>query len=268
MVERVLLDKLMRVDTLYRAEWDRYFVVDQVGTNSTTKATLKVDGAVVLEIFNKLALLNERDIERFPPFPLGSNYIVIPPRKIFEFSGSSGSMMRLKGFLYILAPGEAMAEAHNVRFSEQPKRYYVYDTATGGIGESATWADKEEHTVIDKTCDPGEEWLYDTILYCRRTGIVAGSIGFIAMRPYIDDRPLDNIDPTLGPIGVASEKGHHYADTTSYFIPVPLKEMPVKLTPGRNLKIKARNISGAEITTGAGQEAKLEIAVVRQRELV
>jgi len=262
------LDKLIKTGILYRAEDDKYLLVDQLGTDSTTKASLKVDGSVVIEIINKLALLNERDIERFPPMPLGNNYIVIPPKKPFTFEGSTGSLMRLKGFQYILAPGEVPAAAHMARFAEQPRKYFVYEIGTGGIGASATWVKDGEYTAINVTCDPGEEWTFDKILYCRRTGIVVGSIGFIAARFYVEDRPLDNIDPALAPLGVASEKGHHYADTTSYYIPVPMKDMPIKLTAGRNLKIKAVNISGADITTGAGQEAKLEVAIVKERKLV
>ena len=116
MPERYILDKALKHDTLYRSEPDIYYVVERVGTDSTSKAKLEVDGSTVLEILNTIARPHPTDANRFPPLELQKNYIVIPPDKTFRFTGSSGSIMRILGSLFSLAPGEVMVPAHASRF--------------------------------------------------------------------------------------------------------------------------------------------------------
>jgi len=269
MPERYILDKALKTGTLYRTEDDKYLVVEAVGTNSTTKGKLTVDGAIVLETIDDLARLQPRDIERFPPMDLKALRVIIPPEKPFMFEGSSGSFLRMVGALMILAPGETVPSADLARFTEQPRKYYTYDTGTGGIGASATWAKDDEYTVIDTTCAAGERWTFDRFAYVRRTGVIADdTVGAIALRFYLDDRPLELIDPARAPLGIDTLRGHYYADTTSYYIPFNLERMPIVLEEGRNRQVKARNISGADITTAAAEEAKVEIHLVKQRELV
>jgi hypothetical protein len=267
--EKYLLDKVLKAGVLYRAEDDKYFVVESAGTNSTSQGKLTVDGSVVLELVDKIAGLQDRDVNRFGPLDLGKNYVVIPPKKPFSFSGASGSVLRIRGSLMVLGPGEGIPTPHLARFSEQPRRYYTYETGINGIGASSSWPADAEYTIIDVTCPPGERWIFDRFMKVRRTGILEDdTAGVIALKFYINDRPLDVIDPALCPHGIDTLTGHYYADTTSYLVPVDLSGMPIVLEPGRNLKIKARNISGAAITTGAGEEAKVEVTIVKQRELI
>jgi len=42
-------------------------------------------------------------------------------------------------------------------------------------------------------------------------------------------------------------------------------EMPIILEPGHSLRIAARNISGTAITTAAGEEAKVRIAILQEK---
>jgi hypothetical protein len=269
MPEKYLLDKVLKTGVLYRAEDDKYFVVDAAGTNSTSKGVLTVDGSTVLELVDKIAKLQPKDTDRFGPLTLGKNSIVIPPKKPFTFTGSAGSVLRVSGSLMVLAPGEGIPTPHLARFTEQAKKYYTYETGINGIGASASWAADAEFTVIDITCPPGERWTFDRYMQVRRTGVIADdTAGVIALKFYLNDKPLDIIDPALCPRGIDTLTGHYYADTTSYYIPVDLSEMPIVLEPGRNLKIKAVNISGAAINTGVGEEAKVEVTIVKQRELI
>jgi len=269
MPERYILDKVLKAGVLYRAEDDKYFVIEAAGTNSVGKGSLVVDGSVVLELNGRVARLEQTHTNRFPPLALGKNSVVIPPKKPFSFSGDSGSYLRVRGSLMVLGPGEGVLTPHLARFSEQPKKYYTYEEGINGIGASATWAADAEYTVIDVTCPPGERWTFDRYLRVERTGIIADDIvGVVALKFYLNDRPLDIIDPSLSPRGVDTLAGHYYEGTTSYFTPVDLIDMPIVLEPGRNLKIKAVNISGAAITTEAGEEAKVKVSIVKQRELL
>jgi len=261
-----ILDKVLKVGVLYRSEPDKAYVVKAVGTDSTTKATLTVEGAPVLETLNLLNLLEARDVERFPPLNLQTNYVVVPPDKVFSFTGSSGSKMRLVGDLLSLAPGEVLPSAQAARYAEQTKKYYTYTDGVNGIGESASWADGAEYDIVTFTAPAGERHKFDRFAYVERTGVIADDpAAVVALRFYVNDRPLDVHDPDKAPLGIDTLRGHWYTAATSYFKPFSVAEMPITLEPGHSLRITARNISGAAITTAAGQEAKVKIAVIHEK---
>jgi len=261
-----ILDKVLKAGVLYRSEPDKAYVVKAAGTNSTAKATLTVEGAPVLEIRDNLALLEQRDTQRFPPLNLGGNYVVVPPDKVFSFTGATGSLMRLMGDLLSLAPGEVLPSAQAARYAEQTKKYYTYSEGINGIGENASWADGAEYDVITFTAPAGERHKFDRIAYVERTGVIADDpAGVVALRFYVNDRPLDVHDPAKAPLGIDTLRGHWYTAATSYFIPFSVAEMPITLEPGHSIRIAARNISGAAITTAAGQEAKVRVAILHEK---
>jgi len=261
-----ILDKVLKVGVLYRSEPDKAYVVKAVGTDSTSKATLTVEGAPVLETLNLLNLLEARDVERFPPLNLQANYVVVPPDKVFSFTGSSGSKMRIMGDLLSLAPGEVLPSAQAARYAEQTKKYYTYSEGVNGIGESASWADGAEYDIVTFTAPAGERHLFNRYAYVERTGVIADDpAAVVALRFYVNDRPLDVHDPAKAPLGIDTLRGHWYTAATSYFKPFSVAEMPITLEPGHSLRIAARNISGAAITTAAGQEAKVKVAVIHEK---
>jgi len=266
MPDKYILDKALKTGVLYRAESDKYFVIEKVGTNSTEKATLTVDGSTVLDIVDDLALPEKSNARRFPPLELGKNLIVIPPKKPFSFEGSAGSIMRVIGSLMVLAPGEGVPTPHVARFTEQPRKYYTYETGSW-TSSAGDWADGAEATVIDVTCPPGEKWTFDQFAYVERKGELADlTFGNVGLRVYIDDKPLDVIDPELAPLAIDSNRGDYYDGASHYYVPFSLSEMPIVLEPGRNLKVKVRNISGAAITLTAVEQ--IEMHLVKQRELL
>jgi len=134
-----ILDKALKVGTLYRAERDKFLVVDLAATNSTTKARLKVAGTVPLELVDKIAQLSARDTERFPPLELKNLKVVVPPDKTIEVEGEAGKYIRVVGTIQELAPGGLVPAPFLARFEEQARKYYTYLEGINGIGEAATW---------------------------------------------------------------------------------------------------------------------------------
>ena len=267
MPEKYILDKALKTGTLYRSEPDIYYVIEQVGTDSTTKGTLEIDGSTVLEILDNLAQPNPTDAKRFPPIDLKTNYLVIPPDKTFKFTGSSGSVMRILGSLFSLAPGEAITPAYASRFTEQPRKYYTYESATWTPTADGTLSADEEKGVLDVTCSGGERWRFDRYLYLKRSNELANKkFGNVGIRIFIDDKPLDNIDPAKGPMAIDSNVAHYYDGTNHFYMPLSLERTPIALETGRNLKIKVRNISGADITYTAAEQIRIE--AIKQRELI
>ena len=267
MPEKYILDKALKTGILYRTEPDMYWIIEQVGTDSTTKGVLEIDGSTVLELINNLAQPQPTDTLRFPPVDLKTNFLVIPPDKTFKFTGSSGSIMRIFGQLYSLAPGETMVPAHASRFTEQPRKYYTYESATWTPTAAGTMSVDEEQGVINVTTSAGERWRFDRYLFVKRSNELANKkFGNVGIRIFIDDKPLDNIDPAKGPMAIDSNEGHYFDGTSHFYMPASIERTPIGLEAGRNLKIKVRNISGADIAYTAAEQIKIE--VVKQRELV
>jgi len=261
-----ILDKVLKTGVLYRSEPDKAYVVKAVGTDSSAKTTLAVEGAPTLETIDRLGLLEQVDTFRFPPLNLKENYVVVPPDKVFSFTGTSGSKMRITGDLLSLAPGEVLPSAQAARYAEQTKKYYTYSDGTNGIGATASWADGVEYDIVSFTAPAGERHLFNRYLYVERTGVLADDpAAVVALRFYVDDRPLDVHDPAKAPLGIDTLRGHWYTAATTYFIPFSVAEMPITLEPGHSLRIAARNISGAAITTGTGEEAKVRVVILHEK---
>ncbi|MCC6014090.1 MAG: hypothetical protein LM564_00105, partial [Desulfurococcaceae archaeon] len=49
------LKKILRTNTTYIMEKDRYYVITRIGTDAPSKVTVKVDGIPVADIFNLIA---------------------------------------------------------------------------------------------------------------------------------------------------------------------------------------------------------------------
>lgn len=259
MPKTYVLDKFFKVGTLYRSEPDKYYVVESVGTTDTAKITLKVAGAPCLSLIRRLArdVLYELAPER--PVDLEDLFIVIPRDKPFELEGTSGKGLRAIGRILELAPGEVEATRDLARFSEQAKRFLTYQHSIGGIGASATWAAGAAYNVLNYTCPAGEKHKFNRFMVLTRTGVIASKeSGNVSVRFKINDAPLDVIDSAKAPLGIDTCRGHPYV-VGSIIRAFSMEEMPISLNPGVNLKIDAVNISGADITTGAGEEAKVEV---------
>ena len=269
MPKTYLLDKCFKVGTLYRSEPDKYYVVEKAGTDSTTKATLKIAGAVTLELLDLLAKPQVIGYGQWPPLDLGSLFCVIPRDKPFEVEGESGKLLRAIGRILELAPGEVEVTKDMARFGEQAKKFLTYQTGSGGIGASDLWNVGAEYTVLDFTCPAGEKHVFNRFMHVDATDKLYGKgIGTIGLRWKINDAPLDVIDPSLAPLGIEWARGYYFWGGMPYYWPFSVAEMPVELMPGKNLKITAVNISDAAIGTGAGQEAKVVVTILDEKELL
>jgi hypothetical protein len=49
------LQKILKTNTTYEMEKDRYYVIKRIGTDAAAKVTAKVDGIPVLDIFSTIA---------------------------------------------------------------------------------------------------------------------------------------------------------------------------------------------------------------------
>ena len=107
-MQKYPLDKVLSAGVSYRAEEDKAYVITQIGTDSSTKAVLKVAGAPVGEFVTDFAPLVKSGSNAAGPYPLGPCFVVVPQDKVFSFEGASGSKLRIKGTILELEAGEAL----------------------------------------------------------------------------------------------------------------------------------------------------------------
>jgi hypothetical protein len=251
--------KTFDIGTLYRAETDKAYVFRAVGTDVQDTVVLKVAGAPCLEIHGELAPSANTSNNRFGKLDLENLYVVVPPTKTFIFESSSSGKVVVDGELIELGPGEAISPELAGRFTAQPRHYMSFERATLNIG--TTWDAGVEHTVINVTTPVKEEYIF-----ARRIGIDVDNLpavndapGNIAARFYIEDKALDNVESTMGRYGLDFWQARLPPRSGKSEDIGTLKDMPIDLTEGLNLKVKLVNVSGATITSTAPMILKVNM---------
>jgi len=259
--KKYLLDKRINVDTVYRAEPDKYYVIKEVGTNSTTKATVYIADAPVLELLDKQSPLFKVNTNLNGLLDLENLYLVLPPDKTLRFTGSSGSYMRIKGEIGQLEPGEVLPAAFMARYTEQAKIGKRYQAASYSFAVNATVAAGAETTVLTFTCPAGEEWEFKELYMAEQIDTDGAVDDRFHSRIYIEDKPYDIVDTAMGPLGIVSGSAPYPAREARNFRPFTLKDWPIKLTVGKTLKITMIN-TGAAYTPATGYAVEYFVHLV------
>jgi len=199
---------------------------------------------------------------------LSDLYVVIPPDKVFSFSGSSGSEMRIEGQLIELEPGEVLPSGILARYSEQGKRYLTYTEGTYSHGTDTAWPNREEHEVVNVTAPVKEKYTYKYRFGAVVSNIPTPSEKQFAIRFYIDDKPLDNIEYVMGEHGIEIFSCYLPPDEAKNFEYGDLHDFPIELAEGVNLKVKCVNVSGASISPTAGTSLDVKIILVHERQML
>jgi len=245
---------------------DKAYVIQRIGTDSDTKVRLEEITPPAVEILDEIAPLANLEVNLLGPMGLDRFYVVIPPDKPFRFAGTAGAKVKCNGRILELAPGEVLPTEIAARFGIQATEYITYQRATYSHGIDAVWTAGDERTVLDFTCPVGEKHTFKRFAGVNIVNLpVALTAGTFAVRFYKEDAPLDIIDTAMGRLGV-----------DAYEMPLPprdaltreaftLKDMPIELLPGENLKVKAINVSGADITPPTGTSIDVTVNLVDER---
>lgn len=262
------LNKIFDVDTLYRTENDKALLIKKAGTNSTTKMTLSIDGSPVLELIDTLANKEAINTNLLGPVELGAQFLVVPQTKTFKFTGEAASELRLIGSLIHLEPGASLASDLMARFGAAPGHQLNYLEGTYEHGADATWAAGHEETILEFTGPVAEEYVFDRLLgVAADVGDAAIGQKVFAIRTYIDDFPLDNIETSMAPLGMEALAMPLPPAETTNSIPYSLKDSPILIPEGVTLKMTAINVSGSTITPGGGLSFSVKIQALVERKL-
>lgn len=262
---KYFLDKIFDIGAVYRAESDKAYVFDKIATDSTTIAKVKVGGTVCGEIEDDICSMFPVGGNLLGPVELGALRIIVPPGKTLEFEGESGKRFRCVGQILELAPGEALPTELMARYAEQGKKFIDYLLAAVSRPAGTVIVKDAEITVLEFTCPPGEEWVFNRLFMAEAAhdGVVSPPHQF-AFRPYVEDKALDIIEAIMGRKGLCNQSAPYPPRIAINTTPFSLKELPIKLTPGKTLKVTVIN-TAADFTVPTGTTWVAKVAIVGER---
>jgi len=259
------LIKTLDSGTSYRAETDKFYIINRVSTNTSTSiGYVEVAGAKCLEIHSDVSPLAMTGTNWIDILDLGDLYIVVPPAKVFRYVGDTGSKLLIEGMIgEMMSPTDFPADA-STRVGAQAKQFIRIQRGTVQLAAAGgSWAADAENNVLTITCTAGERHVFDSRLAVYLSGLASvHSAGDIALRLYYQDKPLDILDATMGDFGIDVWEAFWNDGTNYYKYYIDLSDMPIQLEPGRTLKINVRNVKGAAISASAGSPLTCTVALV------
>jgi hypothetical protein len=259
------LIKTLDAGTSYRAETDKFYIIRRVCSNtSSIVGYLEVAGAKCMEIHGDVAPLAMTGTNWIDILDLGDWFVVVPPAKVFKFTGDSGTKLHIQGMIgEMMTPADFPADL-SARLSAQAKQYIRIQRGSATLAAaSGSWAADSENNVLTISATAGEMHQFDSRLAVYLTNLASvHNAGDIALRLYYQDKPLDILDSTMGDLGIDIWQAY-WNDGTNYLkYYIDLSDMPIQLDPGRTLKVNVRNVKGAAISASSGGALSCTVALV------
>jgi len=275
-MEKYMLNKVLSVDTTYRAEDDKYYVIERVGTNSTSEVKIYIAENVSARIIDLIAPRERTNDNLLGPIHLGRQYLVVPPKKTIRFTGASGSQLRILGNQIELAPGENVLPEHMSRYTAQSRHLLTYLQFSYSHGTDTPWAANYEAVigyegVANKPFvgPVGERFTLDRFFGVEVKNVSGGlQPGQFGLRIYVDEKPYDIFDPTMGPLGLEAVGLPLPPKATVNYEGASFAAKPLVIQPGVDLKFSLINISGASISPTTGASIDVLILVTAEREIL
>jgi len=267
MATEVKLEKDLVAGTLYRAEADKYYVIEEVGTNSTLNpSTLEIDGKRCLEILNTFAPLKKTNSNLLGTFPLKGLPLIVPPNKTILFTGSSGSVLKIKGRLGILGTGEVMGGDYPRIFANQHVKYYTYLLSVYSFSDNTAVPAGTKIRVVDWTCPVGEKYVFDRYLGAEAWVSDNSASGDLSFEIFVEGVGKDILETTMGPKGYAAGSAPYPPRADVNQVPFIPENLGLEFVPGRTLWIDCTN-AAALPAPGAGKSWQYRVILVGTKEL-
>jgi hypothetical protein len=258
------LQKILKTNTTYEMEKDRYYVIKRIGTDATAKVTVKVDGIPVVEVFNSIAPIARTSSNLNGPLDLGEYFVVVPPERKLLFEATATANVYIEGDLVVLSPGESIPSEHLTRYNTYASRKITYVDASVTVGTS--WPAGQEVKVTDVTPPTIEDWVFDD-----QAGVTVSNLsatqtyGQVNVKFYYDGKPLDLLVATAGPHGIETLKMPLIPTATAEFEPFSFKDKAIYVVGGHTLTVTAINVSGSSLSAAAGQNITVRFVAIYKR---
>jgi len=259
-----ILKKILKTNTTYEMEKDRYYVIKRIGTDSSSKVTAKVDGIPVLDIFNIIAPIAKTSSNVNGPLDLGDFYIVVPPERKLLFESSGSGNVYVEGDLVVLSPGETIPTEHITRYNSYASRKITYLDTSVTVGSS--WPAGQEVKIADITPTTIEDWIFDGFAGVAVSGLSAAqTYGQVNIKLYYDGKPLDLLLSIAGPQGIESLKMPLPPTDSAEKEPFSFKDKPIMIVGGHTLTVTAINVSGSALSAASGSNIALRLVAIYKR---
>ena len=259
------LDKVLSANTVYEMEKDRYYVIRKVGTNISGDVIVRVDGVPCGKIIDVLAPLHKTSSNLLGPLDLGMKYIVVPPERKLDFYSTASGKVRVDGDLVVLAPGEPMLSEHAARYAVQGKDYITHLVGSYSVGTDVAWPNGVEYTVFSLTPATIEEYILKGFAGVSIANLSAAlSEGQVGIRFFLDGVPFDNLLPSSGPFGIDALSMPLPPASGTEMTPFTLDAYPIDILGDHTLEVKARNISGGNLTPATGTSITITFRAIAQ----
>lgn len=259
-----ILRKTLKTNVTYEMEKDRYYVIRRIGTDVSTRVTVKVDGIPVADIFNLIAPIARTSSNVLGPLDLGEYFIVVPPERKLLFESTGTGNVYIEGDLVVLSPGEAIPSEHLTRYNAYATRKITYADVSVTVG--ASWPADQEVKVADLTPPTIEDWIFDNFAGVSVTGLGAPrAYGQINLKLYYDGKPLDLLVATAGPHGIETLKMPLPPTDGAEKEPFSFKDKPILVPGGHTLTVTAINVSGGALSAATGANIAVRFVAIYKR---
>ena len=257
------LDKIFLSNTEYRAEDDKLYIIQKIGTD-LPDVKPNVDGQKVGALSTDFAPLHKTSSNLLGPFDLKDLFIVVPPRKLLKFESSGSGKVRAIGKIVVLEPGESIPNDLLARYGAHGKNYYTYYTTTKTLETDEALAADQEVEILSLKPTTIEKYVFDNIIMLLVSG---GSFneGDLALRIYVDDKPLDILESAMGKKGIDAKSIPYPPSNTSEEIPFTLADMPIEIPGDHTIKFVVVNTRGEPLSPTSGSAWSFKLLVVYRR---
>jgi len=259
----VPLDKILAQGTTYTTHEREAWIIKKLGTDSSTRGYVKIDGKETTYIHTTAAPVHKTSSNLLGPISLGNLQLIVPPETDIEWAGASGSILRVIGTKLILEPGESLEAGLMDRFNRQPNEYIYIIEDSYSHGTDTAWTDGDENEVVSLTPRTIERYVLDGVVMAALSNL-SGTLseGDMVITFYLDNNPLENITGTNIDAGIdILSMPRPPADTTEE-TPFTLESFPIAVEGDHTLSIKAKNISGGDLSPSSGTSLTVTVTAV------
>jgi len=259
----VPLDKILSQGTTYTTHEREAWIIEKLGTDSSTRGYVKIDGKETTYIHTTAAPLHKTSSNLLGPINLGSLKLIVPPETDIEWDGASGSKLRVVGKKIILEPGRELETGLMDRFERQPNEYIYVIEDSYSHGTDTAWTAGDENEVVSLTPKTIEKYILDSVVMVDISNTASSvSEGQFALAFYLDNNPLenitgDNIDAGIDVLSMPRPP----ADTTEE-TPFTLESFPIAVEGDHTLSIRCKNVSGSDISAASGSSITVTVTAV------
>ena len=263
MPRAVPLDKILSQGTTYTTHEREAWIIKKLGTDSSTRGYVKIDGKETTYIHTTAAPVHKTSSNLLGPIDLGSLQLVVPPETDIEWDGASGSILRVLGTKLILSPGEDLEAGLMDRFNRQPNEYIYVIEDSYSHGTDTAWTAGDENEVVSLTPKTIEKYILDGVVMVDVSNTASSlSEGDMVITFYLDNNPLENITGTNIDAGIDVLSAPRPPADTTEETPFSLSNFPIAVEGDHTLSIRCKNVSGSDISAASGASITVTVTAV------